>query len=217
MASSRVVNHYRPDLIVDGNAGSCIYLDTRVDDRFIQIDLGRNHLITGLLLHVPDGTTSFEQHCLNVIIISDSLVNRLHPGTDRFHSREIGIRPGHPVSQVNCCTHCQQTESFVAAFYIIVWKLFLFRFCFSGARRACRASMRLRCTSSAEEKTAVRPQFRAVSSTSATKGKYTISTLPFAKSKSTACQVLQKHFFLSFSSVSVAYRCLSCACSVAAH
>ena len=107
VASSRVVNHYRPDLIVDGNAGSCIYLDTRVDDRFIQIDLGRNHLITGLLLHVPDGT-SFEQHCLNVIIIPGSLVNRLRPGTDRFHSREIGIRPGHPVSQVNCCTHCCQ-------------------------------------------------------------------------------------------------------------
>lgn len=55
VASSRVVNHYRPDLIVDGNPKSCIYLDTRVGDRFIQIDLKKNHLISGLILHVPDG------------------------------------------------------------------------------------------------------------------------------------------------------------------
>ena len=55
VASSRVVNHYRPDLIADGNPQSCIYLDMRVQDRFIQIDLGRNYLIDGLVIHVPDG------------------------------------------------------------------------------------------------------------------------------------------------------------------
>ncbi|XP_057374647.1 uncharacterized protein LOC130695517 isoform X2 [Daphnia carinata] len=55
VASSRVVNNYRPDLIVDGNLKSCVYLDTRVVDRFIQIDLKKNHLISGLILHVPDG------------------------------------------------------------------------------------------------------------------------------------------------------------------
>lgn len=55
VASSRVVNHYKPDLVVDGNTASCIYLDTRVEDRFIQIDLGKNYLISGIVLHMPDG------------------------------------------------------------------------------------------------------------------------------------------------------------------
>ena len=55
VASSRVVNHYRPDLLVDGDPETCIYLDSRVDNRFIQIDLGKNYLIKGVILHVPEG------------------------------------------------------------------------------------------------------------------------------------------------------------------
>lgn len=60
VASSRVVNHYRPDLIADGDPETCIYLDMRVEDRFIQIDLGRNFLINGLVVHVPDGKCANE-------------------------------------------------------------------------------------------------------------------------------------------------------------
>lgn len=59
VASSRVVNHYRPDLIADGDPETCIYLDMRIEDRFVQVDLGKNLLISGLVVHVPDGESLF--------------------------------------------------------------------------------------------------------------------------------------------------------------
>lgn len=55
VASSPIIDGYRTSSIVDGDIQSCIYLDMRVLDRYIQIDLGTNQLIAGLVIHVPEG------------------------------------------------------------------------------------------------------------------------------------------------------------------
>jgi hypothetical protein len=113
VASSRVVNHYRPDLIVDGNTRSCIYLDTRIDDRFIQIDLKKNYLISGLVIHVPDGKLGISSISIQSYIkitsntwysiFKHSIMSnyyRLRATIDGIHSREIGVGSWHSVSKV---------------------------------------------------------------------------------------------------------------------
>jgi len=55
VASSAIIDGYRASFIVDADVKSCIYLDMRVVDRYVQIDLGRNHLIAGIVVHVPEG------------------------------------------------------------------------------------------------------------------------------------------------------------------
>ena len=42
-------------MVVDGNLESCVYFDIHTNNRFAQIDLGRNYYIEGLTFYVPPG------------------------------------------------------------------------------------------------------------------------------------------------------------------
>jgi len=60
VASSPIIDGYRASSVVDSDTQSCIYLDMRVLDRYVQIDLGANQLIAGLVIHVPEGNQHSE-------------------------------------------------------------------------------------------------------------------------------------------------------------
>jgi len=55
VASSPIIDGYRANSLVDADTQSCIYLDMQVLDRYVQIDLGTNQLIAGLVIHIPEG------------------------------------------------------------------------------------------------------------------------------------------------------------------
>ena len=69
VASSPIIDGYRANSLVDADTQSCIYLDMQVLDRYVQIDLGTNQLIAGLVIHIPEGNHR-NQYALQINVMN---------------------------------------------------------------------------------------------------------------------------------------------------